>query len=111
MWTFIQAGGPIMWILLGTSVIALTFLIERGLALRWSRVVPPTVDDAVDKCRTREDVPNLVQTCFANPSPISRLLLHAAEHLSWPKQENVDSIETRARHEVIGLERGIVILE
>jgi biopolymer transport protein ExbB len=49
--------------------------------------------------------------CKAHPSPISRLLLTAHEHLDWPKQENTDTIETRARHEVIKLERGLVILE
>jgi biopolymer transport protein ExbB len=39
------------------------------------------------------------------------LLLLAKEHLDWPKQDNIDSIETRARHEVIQLERGLVVLE
>jgi biopolymer transport protein ExbB len=111
MWDFLRAGGPIMWILVGVSVVAVTFIIERGLALRWGRVVPSEIFEGVEKCRTKEDVPRLVQICLARPSPISRLILHAAEHLSWPKQENVDSIETRARHEVIQLERGIVVLE
>ena len=26
-----------------TSVIAVTFIIERGLALRWEKVIPPSV--------------------------------------------------------------------
>jgi biopolymer transport protein ExbB len=111
MWDFLRAGGPVMFILLGISIVAVAFMIDRGLALRWSAVVPPDVDDAVDRCRTPGDVPALVQLCKARPSPTSRLLIHAAEHLAWPKQENVDSIETRARHEVIKLERGIVLLE
>src|SRR2546427_10557550 len=46
-----------------------------------------------------------------NASPMSRLLLLAADHLHWPKAENVDAIQTRARHEVARLERGLVILE
>lgn len=111
MWDFLRAGGPVMFILLGTSIVALAFIIERGLALRSSKVIPPDVDDAVDRCRTPGDVPALTQLCKVRPSPVSRLLIHAAEHLNRPKQENVDSIETRARHEVIGLERGIVVLE
>ncbi len=44
-------------------------------------------------------------------SPISRLLLLAVEHLHWSKEDNVDAIQTRARHEVVRLERGLVVLE
>jgi biopolymer transport protein ExbB len=42
---------------------------------------------------------------------MSRLLLLAADHLEWPIAENVDAIQTRARHEVTRLERGLVVLE
>jgi len=42
---------------------------------------------------------------------LSRLLAFAGEHLDWSKTENVDVIETRARHEVSRLERGLVVLE
>src|SRR5262249_21695028 len=41
----------------------------------------------------------------------SRLLLLAADHLEWPKAEAVDAIQTRARHEIARLERGLVVLE
>ncbi len=43
--------------------------------------------------------------------PISRLLLIAAEHLDWPKAEALDAMQTRARHEIARLERGLVVLE
>ena len=35
----------------------------------------------------------------------------AAEHLDWPKAEAVDAMQTRARHEIARLERGLVVLE
>ena len=47
----------------------------------------------------------------ARPSPLGRLLLTAAKHLEWPKIENVSSLETAARHEIVRLERGLVVLE
>jgi biopolymer transport protein ExbB len=59
----------------------------------------------------KEGLTMVERTSRAHPSPISRLLLLAQEHLDWPKQENSGAIETRARHEVIQLERGLVILE
>jgi len=98
-------------ILLITSIIAITFIVERGLALRWRQVIPPAVEAAVGSCRSPSDLPMLSQICQQHPSPLSRLLLTARDHLDWTKEANVDAVETRARHEVVRLERGLVVLE
>jgi biopolymer transport protein ExbB len=98
-------------ILLITSIIAITFIVERGLALRWRKVIPAAVETAVTSCRSPSDLPQLTKICQQNPSPLSRLLLTAGDHLDWTKEANVDAVETRARHEVVRLERGLVVLE
>src|SRR6516162_5018661 len=98
-------------LLMLTSVVGLAFIIERGIALRWRRVVPPEIEAAVESCQSREDVPMLCRVCQQHDSPMSRLLLLAAEHLDWPKAETVDAMQTRARHELARLERGLVVLE
>jgi biopolymer transport protein ExbB len=103
---------PIVYALLGlTSVVALAFIVERGIALRWGRVVPREIEAAVASCRTRQDVPMLRRVCQQYKSPMSRLLLQAADHLEWPKDENVDAVQTKARQELARLERGLVVLE
>ncbi len=94
-----------------TSVVGLTFIVERGLALRWRRVLPPEVEAAVEACQAPEEVASLRRICEQYKSPLSRLLLIAAGHLDWPKTEAVDALQTRARHEVARLERGLVVLE
>ena len=103
---------PVVYVLLFvTSVIGLAFIVERGLALRWRRVVPSAVEAAVASCQAPEDVPMLRRVCEQHKSPTSRLLLLAAEHLDWPKAEALDAIQTRARQEMARLERGLVVLE
>jgi biopolymer transport protein ExbB len=94
-----------------TSIVGLAFIIERGLALRWRKVVPPEIEAAVESCRSREDIAVLRSVCHQKPSPLGRLLLQAAEHLDWPKADNVDALQTQARHEIVRLERGLVVLE
>ena len=47
----------------------------------------------------------------ATALPLSRLLLVAYDHLTRPRGDSVDAIQTRARHEVVQLERGLVVLE
>lgn len=98
-------------LLILTSVVGLTFIVERGIALRWRRVVPPEIEAAVESCQNLEDVPMLKRVCQQHDSPLSRLLLLGADHLHWMKSDNVDAIQTRARHEIARLERGLVILE
>jgi biopolymer transport protein ExbB len=102
----------LVYVLLGlTSVVGLAFVIERGIALRWHRVLPTQVEAAVQSCQAAEDVPMLRRVCQQHNSPLSRLILLAADHLDWPKADNTDALQTRARHEIAHLERGLVVLE
>src|SRR2546422_11754516 len=94
-----------------TSIISVAFMVERGLALRWIKVIPPGVERAIQSYSGVRDLRHLQHICEQSPSPIARLILFASEHLDWPKTETVDVVETRARHEVSKLERGLVVLE
>jgi biopolymer transport protein ExbB len=98
-------------LLILTSVVGVAFMIERGIALRWRRVIPPQVQAALESCQGSQDVPMLRRVCQEHESPVSRLLLLACDHLNWPKEENVDALQTRARQEITRLERGLVVLE
>lgn len=93
------------------SIVGVTFIIERGMALRWEKVIPKPVLYAVDHLQNEADFEKLRAACRNCPSPLSRLILLADEHRQWPRAENVDSLQTRARHEVTRLERGLVVLE
>lgn len=93
------------------SVTSLTFIIERGLALRWKKVVPPAVELAAENCFAPADAPALRRVCGENPSALSTLLKTAVDHLDAPLEETKDALETRARHEITRLERGLVVLE
>lgn len=111
MLTFLEVGGPFMYLLLLTSVVGFAFILERGWALRWQRVVPPEVQQAVADCQSAESVDQLKEICLRKPSPLGRLLVLAADQLHWPIAENVDAVQTRARQEILLLERGLVVLE
>jgi biopolymer transport protein ExbB len=94
-----------------TSVVGLAFVLERAWALRWQKVVPPEITASLAACKSRADVETLGRVCEQKPSPLGRLLLLASDHLDWPKDENVDALQTAARHEIVRLERGLVVLE
>ena len=100
-----------MVVMVLTSVVGLTFIVERGFVLRWSRVIPPAVESAVEACRLSADRRAVHDACERHPSPLGRLLLVAEQHLDLPKDENENNLQTRARHEIVRLERGLVVLE
>ncbi|MGD0815788.1 MAG: MotA/TolQ/ExbB proton channel family protein [Verrucomicrobiota bacterium] len=101
----------IIAVLLFASVIGLTFIVERGLALRAVKVIPPALEGALETFRTAEDLPMLRRICQQHPSALSRLLLQADKHQNWSKAENANGLETYARQEISKLERGLVVLE
>ena len=102
----------VVYCLLGlTSVVGLGVILWRAWVLRWGNVAPPPLAAALAECRTPDDVKNLRALCERNPSPLGRLLCFAANHLDWSKAENVSSLETAARREIVRLERGLVVLE
>ena len=94
-----------------TSLVAVTFIVERGLALRWKKVVPRQVEHDVDHFASQADLALVRAACEQNPSALSRLLLIIANHLRSPRAETIDALETKARHEVLLLERWLVVLE
>lgn len=101
-----------IYILLGlTSIVGLAFIVERGFMLRWTKVVPPEIARTLAACQSRQDVNVLCRICEKRPSPLGRLLLLAAGNLDRPKADNTDALQTAARHEIVRLERGLVVLE
>ena len=102
----------VIYILLGlTSLIGVTFIVERAWALRWSKVVPRQIADALDDCESERDMEKLRGLCGRYPSPLGRLILMASDHLNWTRSDNVDALQSAARHEIVRLERGLVVLE
>jgi biopolymer transport protein ExbB len=44
-------------------------------------------------------------------SSLARITRVALQHLRWPRSENIEFVQTRARYELVRLERGLIVLE
>ena len=100
-----------MWLLLTMSVVALTYIIERGLALRWRNVVPDQIAEVLSQCETDQDLATLQTMCQQLPSPAGRMLTAAMDQFVYTKAENIEALQTRARKEIAQLESGLVVIE
>lgn len=108
---FLISGGIFMVPLIICSLVSLAFILERGLALRRSKVVPGYLRNEVVNLRSPHIPTELEKEAAAGKSTLARLIQICLEHREWSRDENVEAIQSIARSEVVELERGLVILE
>jgi biopolymer transport protein ExbB len=115
MWTwlvdFFREGGPIMVPLATASVAAVAIIIERAIALRRARVISPMLAEAIEGLRPGEGATKLHALAEHDHSSLGAIVRVVISHLDWPKNENIEAVQTRARAEAMRLEHGLVWLE
>jgi biopolymer transport protein ExbB len=109
--SFFEKGGPFMALLLLLSVISLAAILLRAWRLRESRILPRQVIDAVEHLKQGDTLAGLYEEMETHPSVISRILGTLLSHLNWSKSENLEAVQTRARHELARMEKGLIVLE
>jgi biopolymer transport protein ExbB len=108
---FFIKGGPFMVLLVLLSVLSLTAALLRAWRLRESQILPSQVVDAVEALKPGDTLESLYHAMEDHPSATSRILGTLLSHLNWPKSENLEAVQTRARHELARMEKGLIILE
>ncbi len=108
---FFAKGGIFMWPLLACSIVSLTTIILRTLALRERYVLPLVIESEMERLVPGTSPERLARIVHHDPSSLARIVRVALAHLRWPRSENVEAVQTRARYEMVRLERGLVVLE
>ena len=108
---FFAKGGLFMWPLLACSIVSVTIMILRGLALRRKIVMPAAIESEIERMTPGESPERLSRLVYHDPSSLARITRVALQHVRGPRSENVEVVQTRARHEMVRLERGLIILE
>lgn len=108
--TFFVQGGFFMFVLLILSIFSLAVILQRARIIKMDHALPPGVILALQafKGGSPETLQKQLQQ---EPSPLSRVLLSVIQHKDWPRNEILDAVQTRARHEISRLESGLVFLE
>lgn len=108
---FFVRGGFFMILLLLLSILSLTVILLRLSALREKNVLPAALAEEIERLEPGDDLDSLQLLIKRHPSALGRVLAVLVRHLSWPRVEAVEAVQTRARHEVARLESGLVFLE
>lgn len=111
---FFVKGGLFMIPLVACSVIAVTVIILRGLALRRHLIVPAELQGEIERLQpndTSDAVVRLSRYVRSDDSTLARIAQVGLTNLHQPKDENLNAVQTVARHEVGRLEHGLHVLE
>jgi len=108
---FFSRGGLFMWPLLACSIVSVTTMILRGLALQQKKVMPSAIEEEIERLAPGESPERLSRLVHHDNSSFARITRVSLQHLRGPRSENVEVVQTRARHEMVRLEKGLIILE
>ena len=111
---FILHGGFFMYLLVLCSVVSVATMFLRFGALRREAILPSRLWMEVEVMPPNQNVralARLSRAAKAHPSPLGRVVQVCLRNLKWSRAENMEAVQTRARHEVMGLESGLAILE
>lgn len=108
---FFVRGGFFMILLLLVSVAAGAVILLRALALREKLIIPPDLEGALESLKPGDSMQNVAALAERSPSPLGRIVAVCLAHRPWPRQENLEAVQVRARHEVVRMESGMAVLE
>jgi biopolymer transport protein ExbB len=113
VYLFFVHGVFFMALLLICSVVSVTVIFLRGMALRRELVVPLALELEIEAIQPGDEdaASRLARSVRDDRSALARIIHVGLHHLNWPKSENMEAVQTRARHEIVRLESGLFILE
>jgi biopolymer transport protein ExbB len=107
----LEIGGVVMWFLLGFSVVALAFNIERFIALRRAKI---NVNEFLAKIRkallVNRSVRDAIKICEQYRGPVASIMKAGLVKYGQPKEDIEKTIENAALYEMGRLERGLTVL-
>ncbi len=107
----INQGGIIMWVLVGLSVIALAFIVERFIALWRARI---NVNEFLQKIRkaliVNRSVLEARKVCEQYRGPVASIMKAGLLKYGQSKEDIEKTIENAAMFEMGRLERGLTVL-
>lgn len=106
-----ERGGIMMYPLALASLLALTLVIERAIALRKKKIIIPEILAVVKNFSSVKDIDLAKSMCAKFDSPFSNIINLSLENHVLPKADLREIIEDQGRQEIRKLEKGLVALE
>jgi biopolymer transport protein ExbB len=110
MWDLIQKGGPMMYLIMLSSVLAFGVFIERVYHLNRARIDADKFMDDLMGVLKRNKIIEAIELCNTTPGPIAHIVKAGILKHDRSKHEIKEAIDEAAQLEVPRLERHLPVL-
>ena len=108
--TFLQAGGPVIWLILIAAAVALVVFVERTLLCHRSQINSAEFLNGVRNVLKRDNVVEAVSICDATPGPVARIVKTAILNRDKGRERIREAVEEAGLTEVPLLEERLNLL-
>lgn len=110
MWDLINKGGPMMYLIVLASILALGVVIERIYALNRSRIDADKFMDSIIGVLKRNKIIEAVEMCNKTPGPVAHIIKAGILKHDRSRPEIKEAVEEAAELEIPRLEKHLPIL-
>ncbi|MDO8989922.1 MAG: MotA/TolQ/ExbB proton channel family protein [Sideroxyarcus sp.] len=110
MFTLIEAAGWPIWLLIITSLVAVTLITERAIFLRSKNIVPPALLDEVVQELKQRGVSQQMLTKLSDGSPLGKVFAAGLRNIKSSPEVMKDSVEEAGRSAAHELDRFLTTL-
>lgn len=108
--TFLQAGGPVIWLILIAGATAFVVFVERALFCHRSQINSAEFLNGVRNVLKRDNVVEAVSICDATPGPVARIVKTAILNRDKGRERVREAVEEAGLTEVPQLEERLNLL-
>jgi biopolymer transport protein ExbB len=110
MWDLVQKGGPMMYLIILSSVLAFGVVIERMYHLNRARIDSDKFMDKIMDVLKHNKIIEAIEMCNATPGPIAHIVKAGILKHDRSKHEIREAVEEAAQLEVPRLEKHLPVL-
>lgn len=110
MWEIIQKGGPMVYLIVLLSVLAIGVIIERLYHLNRSRIDSDKFMDSITNTLKRNRIIEAIEMCNQTPGPIAHIVKAGILKHDRSRPEIKEAIEEAAQLEIPRMEKHLPIL-
>jgi len=107
----LHQGGWVMFPIGIASLLAVTIVIERALALRRASVIDPRVLSIIDSYAGEASAETSLNACQEIPAPFARVIEDIIKTRNLDQGQILETMNLTGRSQVSVLERGLTVLE
>ena len=110
MWDLIQKGGPLMYLIILCSIVAMAVVIERLYHLHRAKIDSDKFMESISNTVKRNRIMDAVDLCEKTPGPIAHIIKAGILKHDRSRHEIKEAIEDAGIYEVPRLEKNLGVL-